>query len=92
MKVYELDAFRVTHASKYAAPVLSVGLSPNCALLAVGLADGQLLARKHSHNKGPAASAAPGARLPLRTGPQRAVVPGSRLTMHEWRAASMQSR
>ena len=63
VKVYELDAFRVTHASKYAAPVLSVGLSPNCALLAVGLADGQLLARKHSHNKGPAAGAAPGARF-----------------------------
>ena len=59
--MYELDGFRVTHASKYAASVLSVGLSPNCALLAVGLTDGQLLVRKHSHNKGPAA-ATPGDR------------------------------
>jgi hypothetical protein len=54
MQVYELDAFRVTHVSHYPAPVLSVGISPNSALLAVGLADGQLVVRKHSHNKGPA--------------------------------------
>ena len=51
-QVYELDAFKVTHATKYPGPVLSVGLSPNAALLAVGLADGQLFVRKHSHNKG----------------------------------------
>lgn len=53
-QVYELDSFRVTHVSKYPAPVLSVGISPNSALFAVGLADGQLVMRKHSHNKGPA--------------------------------------
>ena len=51
-QVYELDAFKVTHATKYPGPVLSVALSPNAALLTVGLADGQLYARKHSHNKG----------------------------------------
>lgn len=51
-QVYELDAFKVTHATKYPGPVLSVALSPNAALLAVGLADGQLFVRKHSHNKG----------------------------------------
>lgn len=54
--MYELDAFKVTHATKYPGPILSLGISPNAALLAVGLADGQLLVRKHSHNKG----AAPG--------------------------------
>ena len=51
-QVYELDAFKVTHATKYPGPILSVGISPNAALLAVGLANGQLLVRKHSHNKG----------------------------------------
>lgn len=50
--MYELDAFKVTHATKYPGPILSVGISPNAALLAVGLANGQLLVRKHSHNKG----------------------------------------
>ena len=53
-QVYELDAFKVTHVSKYPAPVMSVAISPNAALLAVGMADGQLSVRKHSHNKGPA--------------------------------------
>lgn len=53
-QVYELDAFKVTHVSKYLAPVMSVAISPNAALLAVGMADGQLSVRKHSHNKGPA--------------------------------------
>jgi len=51
-QVYELDAFKVTHATKYPGPILSVAISPNAALLAVGLADGQLFVRKHSHNKG----------------------------------------
>ena len=50
--MYELDAFKVTHATKYPGPILSVAISPNAALLAVGLADGQLFVRKHSHNKG----------------------------------------
>ena len=51
-QVYELDEFKVTHATKYPGPVMSVGISPNAARLAVGLANGQLLVRKHSHNKG----------------------------------------
>ena len=51
-QVYELERFKVVHVSRYAAPVLSLGLAPNCALLAVGLADGQLAVRRHSHNKG----------------------------------------
>ena len=51
-QVYELDAFKVTHATKYPGPIMSVGISPNAALLAVGLANGQLLVRRHSHNKG----------------------------------------
>ena len=59
-QVYELERFKVVHVSRYAAPVLSLGLAPNCALLAVGLADGQLLVRRHSHNRG-AAPGLPGA-------------------------------
>lgn len=30
VKIYELDDFKVTHASKYPAPVLGLGLSPDC--------------------------------------------------------------
>ena len=47
VKVFELDAFTVTHATKYPSPVLSLGLSGDAGLLAVGLADGTLTARKH---------------------------------------------
>jgi hypothetical protein len=48
VKVFELDDFRVTSASKYPAPVLSMGISPDCSLLAVGMADGMLSVRKHA--------------------------------------------
>ena len=55
-QVYELDGFRVTHASRYPAPVLSLGLSPDCSLLAVGTADGALSVRRHARPR----AAAPG--------------------------------
>ncbi|KAK9812594.1 hypothetical protein WJX72_000068 [[Myrmecia] bisecta] len=51
VKVFELDTFTVTHATKYTAPILSLGLSPDCGLLAVGMADGYLSIRKHSRPK-----------------------------------------
>ena len=51
LQIYELDTFKVTHASKYPGPVLSIGLSPDCSLLAVGQADGLLSIRKHSRPK-----------------------------------------
>ncbi len=69
LQVYELDAFKVTHVSKYPAPVMSVAISANAALLAVGMADGQLSVRKHSHNKGPAGGALLSASQPLLPGP-----------------------
>ncbi len=47
VQVYDLDTFQVTHASKYPAPVLSLGLAPSCSLLAVGMADGVLSVRRH---------------------------------------------
>ena len=50
--MYELDSFKTTHATKYPGPILSAAISPNAALLAVGLADGHLYVRRHSHNKG----------------------------------------
>lgn len=52
VKVYELDSYKVTHASKYPAPILSMGLSPDCGLLAVGMADGNLSVRKHARPVG----------------------------------------
>jgi WD40 repeat protein len=48
VKIFELDTFKVTHASKYPAPVLSLGLSPDCGTLAVGMADGTLSIRSHA--------------------------------------------
>ncbi|KAK9801858.1 hypothetical protein WJX73_002537 [Symbiochloris irregularis] len=49
VKVYELDGMKVTHASCYPAPVLSLALSPDCSLMAVGMADGLLSLRKHAN-------------------------------------------
>lgn len=51
VKVFELNNFKVTSASKYPAPVLSMGISPDCSLLAVGMADGMLSVRKHARPK-----------------------------------------
>lgn len=51
VKVYNIDTFQVTHASKYPAPVLSLGLSSNNKHLAVGMADGTLSIRRHSGAK-----------------------------------------
>lgn len=65
VKVFELNDFKVTSASKYPAPVLSMGISPDCSLLAVGMADGTLSVRKHARPKpvqGSAAAVAGGRR------------------------------
>lgn len=51
VKMFELDDFKVTHASKYPAPVMGLGLSADCSLLAVGMADGMLSVRKHARPK-----------------------------------------
>ena len=47
IQIFELDTFKVTHSSKYPSPVLSMGISPDCKLLAVGMADGTLSIRQH---------------------------------------------
>lgn len=47
LKIFELDNFKVTHASKYPASILSLGLAADCGLLAVGLSDYTLVTRKH---------------------------------------------
>jgi hypothetical protein len=51
VKIFELDDFKVTHASKYPGPVTGLGLSADCSLLAVGMADGMLSVRKHAKPK-----------------------------------------
>lgn len=50
-QVYELDTLTVTHASRYPGPILSLALSPDCGMLAVGMADGLLSLRKHAAPK-----------------------------------------
>ncbi|GBF88130.1 hypothetical protein Rsub_00842 [Raphidocelis subcapitata] len=52
VKVFELDGFTLTHATKYPAPVLSIGISPDAGLLAAGLADGTLTVRRHARPRG----------------------------------------
>eukprot|EP00798_Chlamydomonas_sp_ICE-L_P020921 gene20921-27769_t len=51
VKIFELDTFKVTHASKYPAPVTAIGISPDCGLLAIGMADGMLSCRRHAKPK-----------------------------------------
>lgn len=63
VKVYSLDDFRVTHASRYPAPVLSVGVAPDSTSMAVGLADGK---------------GAPAARPTLRSTRSRPLLPSRR--------------
>jgi U3 small nucleolar RNA-associated protein 15 len=46
VKVHELDDFTVTHAAKYPGPVLSVALSPDANVLAVGCANKLLSIRR----------------------------------------------
>lgn len=48
VKVYELDTYRVTHASRYAAPVTALAISPDASSLAVGMSDGTLSVRRHA--------------------------------------------
>ncbi len=46
-QVVELDSFSVTSTTRYPAPILSMGIAPDCGTLAVGCADGTLITRKH---------------------------------------------
>jgi U3 small nucleolar RNA-associated protein 15 len=46
VKVFELDAFGVTAASRYPAAVLSLAISPDAGAVAVGMADGSLCVRR----------------------------------------------
>ena len=48
VKVHELDGFSVTHSAKYPGPVLSVALSPDAQVLAVGTANRLLSIRRRS--------------------------------------------
>lgn len=48
VKVFELDAWRVTAASRYPAPVTGVSISADAGALAVGMADGTLCVRRHA--------------------------------------------
>ena len=48
VKVHELDGFSVTHSAKYHGPVLSVALSPDASVLAVGTANRLLSIRRRS--------------------------------------------
>ncbi|KAJ9528735.1 hypothetical protein QJQ45_020637 [Haematococcus lacustris] len=55
VKVIEMDGFKVTHASLYPGPVTSLGISPDCATLVVGMADGSVNIRKHDQRRSLAA-------------------------------------
>ena len=59
VKVHELDGFTVTHSAKYPGPVLSVALSPDANLLAVGTANKLLSLRKRNKPRESRADAVP---------------------------------
>lgn len=63
VKVYDLDDFKVTHASRYPSPVTALGIAPDATTMAVGMADGALCARKHAKGGARAAMATDGDRL-----------------------------
>lgn len=52
VKVFELDAFGVTAASRYPAAVLSLAISPDAGAVAVGMADGSLCVRRRKKGAG----------------------------------------
>ncbi len=79
-QVIELDGFKVTSASRYPMPILSLALSPDCGTLAVGCADGSLVTRRHDRPR--AVTVGPGAR------PQRRVHYKPRLTASNFRCES----
>lgn len=59
VKVFDLDALRVTAASRYPDAVTALAVSPDRSLLVVGTASGLLSVRKHKHITRSAAAAAP---------------------------------
>jgi len=52
VKVFNPENFKLTHASKYPAPILSMALSPAATSLAVGMADGTLSVRRRQVKAG----------------------------------------
>jgi U3 small nucleolar RNA-associated protein 15 len=52
VKVYSLDSFKVQHAYKYPAPLLSAKVAPDLTSMAVGMADRTLTVRKHRKPQG----------------------------------------
>ncbi|GAX79819.1 hypothetical protein CEUSTIGMA_g7259.t1 [Chlamydomonas eustigma] len=100
VKIFELDSFKVTHASKYPAPVMSLGISPDCKLLAVGMADGTLSIRQHDRPRvtlpdgtlGPASSSTGklGTRVRLDASNFRYFIRGQNVkaSMHEYRVVA----
>ncbi len=45
VKIYDISTFLVTHGLKYNTPILSVGISPDNAHLAVGMTNGEVSIR-----------------------------------------------
>lgn len=63
----KLDAsLQVTHAISYPSPVLSMAISPDCATLAVGMANGMLAVKRHAKP-----TPVPGARAPPPKAPRK---------------------
>lgn len=51
LKVFELDSFGCTHASRFGGPILSMAVAPGAQALAVGLANGTLALRRRMQVK-----------------------------------------
>jgi U3 small nucleolar RNA-associated protein 15 len=51
VKVFDPEVFKLTHASKYPSPILSLALAPDNSSFAVGMADGTLSMRRRRQER-----------------------------------------
>jgi U3 small nucleolar RNA-associated protein 15 len=51
VKVFDPEVFKLTHASKYPSPILSLAIAPDNSSFAVGMADGTLSLRRRRQEK-----------------------------------------
>ena len=51
VKVFDPEVFKLTHASKYPSPILSLAVAPDNTAIAVGMADGTLSVRRRRQER-----------------------------------------
>lgn len=85
VRVFELDAFTVTHATKYPAPVLSFDVSRDGAQVAVGMSNGMVAIRRRRRTRSSSALAGPSGGAGAGDASQKATRWQPRLTASSYR-------